>query len=73
MPDVSKSKKSKAKKRLQTPNKSSAMQLVSTNRHGVTKQVRRLQGRLGPGKSKATVKDKSTKSAVGKSDVKTRS
>ena len=41
------------------------MDMVSTNRRGVTKQVKRLQGRLGPGKSKATVKDKRIKNAVG--------
>ena len=43
------------------------MDMVSTNRRGVTKQVKRLQGRLGPGKSKATVKDKRIKNAVGNS------
>lgn len=43
------------------------MELVSTKRQGVTKQVKRLQGRLGPGKSKATVKDKRIKCAVGQS------
>lgn len=53
------------KKQQQTPSSASVMQLVSTNRQGVTKQVKRLQGRLGPGKSKATVKDKRIKSAVG--------
>lgn len=36
------------------------MDLVSTKRQSVTKQ-----GRLGPGKSKATVKDRRIKSAVG--------
>ncbi|XP_076027866.1 active regulator of SIRT1 [Genypterus blacodes] len=55
---------SKAKKKLQTPSSASAMALVSTKRQGVTKQIKRLQGRLGPGKSKATVKDKRIKSAV---------
>ncbi|KAM7394638.1 hypothetical protein PAMP_021426 [Pampus punctatissimus] len=48
----------------QTPSSASVMELVSTKRQGVTKQVKRLQGRLGPGKSKATVKDKRIKSAV---------
>lgn len=41
------------------------MELVSTNRQGVAKQVKRLQGRLGPGRSKATVKDRRIQSAVG--------
>ncbi|XP_035516061.1 active regulator of SIRT1 [Morone saxatilis] len=52
------------KKKQQTPSSASVMDLVSTKRQGVTKQVKRLQGRLGPGKSKATVKDKRIKSAV---------
>ncbi|XP_042341858.1 ribosomal protein S19 binding protein 1 [Plectropomus leopardus] len=52
------------KKQQQTPSSATVMELVSTKRQGVTKQVKRLQGRLGPGKSKATVKDKKTKSAV---------
>ncbi|XP_041641496.1 ribosomal protein S19 binding protein 1 [Cheilinus undulatus] len=59
--DVSKAKK---KKQQQTPSSATVMELVSTKRQGVTKQVKRLQGRLGPGKSKATVKDKRIKSAV---------
>ncbi|XP_018540876.1 ribosomal protein S19 binding protein 1 [Lates calcarifer] len=59
--DVSKVKK---KKQQQTPSSATVMELVSTKRQGVTKQVKRLQGRLGPGKSKATVKDKRIKSAV---------
>nr|XP_046229205.1 ribosomal protein S19 binding protein 1 [Scatophagus argus] len=55
----------KAKKKQQkTPNSATVMELVSTKRQGVTRQVKRLQGRLGPGKSKATVKDKRIKSAV---------
>lgn len=52
------------KKKRSTPNLVSVMELVSTKRQGVTKQVKRLQGRLGPGKSKATVKDKRLRSAV---------
>ncbi|XP_029978648.1 active regulator of SIRT1 [Sphaeramia orbicularis] len=52
------------KKKQSTPNSASVMELVSTKRQGVTKQVKRLQGRLGPGKSKATVKDKRIRSAV---------
>lgn len=63
LPDASKAKKKQ--KQQQTPSSATAMKLVSTNRQGVTKQVKRLQGRLGPGKSKATVKDKRIKSAVG--------
>ncbi|XP_008429620.1 active regulator of SIRT1 [Poecilia reticulata] len=51
-------------KKKQTPSSAAVMDLVSTNRQGVTKQVKRLQGRLGPGKSKATVKDKRIRSAV---------
>ncbi|XP_017271592.1 ribosomal protein S19 binding protein 1 [Kryptolebias marmoratus] len=58
--DNSKAKKKKA----QTPSSATVMELVSTKRQGVTRQVKRLQGRLGPGKSKATVKDKRIKSAV---------
>lgn len=57
---------SKKKKKGQTPSLATVMGLVSTKRQGVTRQVKRLQGRLGPGKSKATVKDKRIKSAVGK-------
>ncbi|XP_023284836.1 active regulator of SIRT1 [Seriola lalandi dorsalis] len=60
--DVSKGKKKKQQQ--QTPSSATVMELVSTKRQGVTKQVKRLQGRLGPGKSKATVKDKRIKSAV---------
>lgn len=52
------------RKQQQTPSSATVMELVSTKRQGVTKQVKRLQGRLGPGKSKATVKDKRIKSAV---------
>lgn len=55
---------SKVKKK-QTPSSANVMRLVSTNRQGVSRQVKRLQGRLGPGKSKATVKDKRITSAVG--------
>ncbi|XP_070841532.1 active regulator of SIRT1 [Chaetodon trifascialis] len=58
------SKKTKRKPQQQTPSSATVMKLVSTKRQGVTKQVRRLQGRQGPGKSKATVKDKRIKSAV---------
>lgn len=52
------------KKPKQTPGSATVMELVSTKRLGVTKQVKRLQGRQGPGKSKTTVKDKKIKSAV---------
>ncbi|XP_047434069.1 ribosomal protein S19 binding protein 1 [Mugil cephalus] len=66
--DVSKGKKKKQqqkkKKKQGTPGSDRVMELVSTKRQGVTRQVKRLQGRLGPGKSKATVKDKRIKSAV---------
>ncbi|XP_070684314.1 active regulator of SIRT1 [Pempheris klunzingeri] len=62
--DASKVKRGKKKKQQQTPSSAMVMDLVSTKRQGVTKQVKRLQGRLGPGKSKATVKDKRIKSAV---------
>lgn len=58
--DASKGKK----KQQQTPSSASVMDLVSSRRQGVTRQVQRLQGRLGPGRSKATVKDKRIKSAV---------
>lgn len=58
---ASKKQTSQAKK---TPGKAKVMDLVSTNRQGVSKQVRRLQGRIGTGKSKTTVKDKRIKSAV---------
>ncbi|KAF6720157.1 Active regulator of SIRT1 [Oryzias melastigma] len=54
----------KVKKKKTTPNTAAAMEQISTNRQGVTRQVKRLQGRLGPGKSKATVKDKRIKSAI---------
>ncbi|XP_070780738.1 active regulator of SIRT1 [Enoplosus armatus] len=63
--DVSTVKKKKKKQQQKkTPSSATVMELVSTKRQGVTKQVKRLQGRLGPGKSKATVKDKRIKSAV---------
>ncbi|XP_020499457.1 ribosomal protein S19 binding protein 1 [Labrus bergylta] len=62
--DASKVKKKKQQQQQQTPSSAKVMELVSTKRQGVTKQVKRLQGRLGPGKSKATVKDKRIKSAV---------
>ncbi|XP_049899973.1 ribosomal protein S19 binding protein 1 isoform X2 [Epinephelus moara] len=58
------SKVKKKKQQQQTPSSATVMELVDTKRQGVTKQVKRLQGRLGPGKSKATVKDKRIKSAV---------
>ncbi|XP_026159468.1 active regulator of SIRT1 [Mastacembelus armatus] len=61
--DIKGVSKEKAKQQ-QTPSLATVMELVSTKRKGVTKQVKRLQGRLGPGKSKATVKDKRIKSAV---------
>ncbi|MEQ2230167.1 hypothetical protein ILYODFUR_026496 [Ilyodon furcidens] len=54
----------RAKNKKQTPSSAAVMELVSTKRQGVTRQVKRLQGRLGPGKSKATVKDKRIRSAV---------
>ncbi|XP_029950223.1 active regulator of SIRT1 [Salarias fasciatus] len=54
----------KKKKPQRTPSSAAVMELVGTKRQGVTRQVKRLQGRLGPGKSKATVKDKRIKSAV---------
>lgn len=60
------SSKVKKKKKAQTPSSATVMDLVSTKKQGVTRQVKRLQGRLGHGKSKATVKDKRIKSAVGK-------
>ncbi|XP_037619662.1 active regulator of SIRT1-like [Sebastes umbrosus] len=63
--DASKVKKKKKKQQQQqTPSSATVMELVSTKRQGVTKQVKRLQGRLGPGRNKATVKDKRIKSAV---------
>ncbi|XP_039666814.1 ribosomal protein S19 binding protein 1 [Perca fluviatilis] len=62
--DIKDVKKVQKKKKQQTPSSAKVMELVSTRRQGVTKQVKRLQGRLGPGKSKATVKDKRIKSAV---------
>ncbi|KAM9315018.1 active regulator of SIRT1 [Pholidichthys leucotaenia] len=62
--DITDVGKVKKKKKQLTPSSATVMELVSTKRQGVTKQVKRLQGRLGPGKSKATVKDKRIKSAV---------
>ncbi|XP_032419956.1 active regulator of SIRT1 [Xiphophorus hellerii] len=62
--DSSRVKKKKKTKKKQTPSSATVMDLVSTKRQGVTKQVKRLQGRLGPRKSKATVKDKRIRSAV---------
>ncbi|XP_077462245.1 active regulator of SIRT1 [Stigmatopora argus] len=54
----------KNKEHARTPSSAAARALVSTNRQGVSRQVKRLQGRLGPPKSKATVKDKRVKSAL---------
>lgn len=62
--NAKKKKNKQKKKKQQTPSSATVMELVSTNRQGVTKQKKRLQGRLGPGKSRATVKDKRIKSAV---------
>lgn len=59
-----KQQQQKKKQQQQTPSSATVMQLVSTRRQGVTRQVKRLQGRLGTGRSKATVKDKRIKSAV---------
>lgn len=56
--------KTKKKKHQQTPSLATVMELVNTNRQGVSKQVKRLQGRLGTRKSKATVKDKRIKCAL---------
>ncbi|KAK0133844.1 hypothetical protein N1851_030621 [Merluccius polli] len=64
MKDVGKGKAGQVKPR-QTPSSARVMELVGSQRQGVTRQVRRLQGRLGPGKSKATVKHKRIKNAVG--------
>ena len=66
LPDVNKGTKKKRKQQ-QTPSSATVMDLVSTKRQGVTKQVKLLQGRQGHGKSKATVKNKRIKSAVGPS------
>ncbi|XP_054635598.1 ribosomal protein S19 binding protein 1 [Dunckerocampus dactyliophorus] len=52
------------KKKQSTPSAATVRGLVSTKRQGVTRQVKRLQGRLCPAKSKATVKDKRIKCAV---------
>ncbi|XP_011476657.1 active regulator of SIRT1 isoform X2 [Oryzias latipes] len=55
---------SQIKKKKKTPSSAAVMEQISSNRQGVSRQVKRLQGRLGPGKSKATVKDKRIKSAI---------
>ncbi|XP_034044979.1 active regulator of SIRT1 [Thalassophryne amazonica] len=52
------------RKKKQMPGSATVMELVSSNRQGVKKQVKRLQGRLGSGKSKATVKNRRIRSAV---------
>ena len=44
----------------------SAKDLISSNKQGVRKQLKRLQGHRGSAKSKATVKDKHVKSSIGK-------
>ncbi|KAJ8263879.1 hypothetical protein GJAV_G00142460 [Gymnothorax javanicus] len=44
--------------------KPGVMDQISSNRQGVTKQIRRLQGQRGSSKNKATVKDKRIKYAV---------
>ncbi|XP_053714006.1 ribosomal protein S19 binding protein 1 [Synchiropus splendidus] len=62
--DIRDESKGKKKPQKQTPSSATVMDHVSTKRQGVTRQVKRLQGRLGPGKSKATVKDKHVKSAI---------
>ncbi|XP_030638440.1 active regulator of SIRT1 [Chanos chanos] len=58
--DTGKDKKKKGK----STQKVQIMDLISSNREGVCKQVRRLQGRSGAGKSKATVKNKHIRSAL---------
>ncbi|KAK5873328.1 hypothetical protein PBY51_018377 [Eleginops maclovinus] len=58
--DVSKGKKKKQK----TLSAADVMDRVSSKRQGVTRQKRRLQGELGPGRNRATVKDKRIRSAV---------
>uniref|UniRef100_A0A8C8DC15 Active regulator of SIRT1 n=1 Tax=Oryzias sinensis TaxID=183150 RepID=A0A8C8DC15_9TELE len=55
---------SQIKKKKKTPSSTAVMEQISSNRQGVSRQVKKLQGRLGPGKSKATVKDKRIKSAI---------
>ncbi|XP_077575334.1 active regulator of SIRT1 [Stigmatopora nigra] len=63
--DIKSAQKAKKKKEhAKTPTSAEAKALVSTNRQGVSRQVKRLQGRLGAPKSKATVKDKRVKSAL---------
>ncbi|XP_037114573.1 ribosomal protein S19 binding protein 1 [Syngnathus acus] len=62
--NVKKKKQQQQQQHARTPNTAAAKALVGTNRQGVTRQVKRLQGRLGPGKSKATVKDKLIKCAL---------
>ncbi|KAJ8001649.1 hypothetical protein DPEC_G00171660 [Dallia pectoralis] len=62
--DIKDKKQKGVAKKKQTPNKTEMRKVIGTNRQGVSKQMRRMQGRLGPGKSKATVKDKRIKSAV---------
>ncbi|XP_068455675.1 active regulator of SIRT1 [Clinocottus analis] len=62
--DVTDVSTGKQQKKKATPGSASVMELVSSRRQGVARQVKRLQGRLGPGRSKATVKDKRVKSAV---------
>lgn len=63
-PDNRKANKKKDQ-RQQTPRLAAAAMLpVGTNRQGVTK---RLHSRMGPTKSKATVKNKTIKCALGQS------
>ncbi|XP_061840557.1 active regulator of SIRT1 [Nerophis lumbriciformis] len=62
--DIKSDMRGKKKKKPPTPSSATVRTLVSTKRQGVTRQVKRLQGRLGPGKSKATVKDKRIKCVV---------
>lgn len=67
-PDNHKANKKKDQ-RHQTPSlvAATAMLPVGKNRQSVTKPIKRLHSRMGPTKSKATVKNKTVKCALGQS------
>ncbi|XP_048871295.1 ribosomal protein S19 binding protein 1 [Brienomyrus brachyistius] len=54
----------KSKRKLKPGERSDKKDQISSNKQGVTKQLRRLRGRPGSAKNRATVKDKKVKSAV---------
>lgn len=57
------------KKKKKGPQKASLMDQISSNKQGVRKQIRQLQANSRTPKSKATVKDKKIKNALGERGI----